>query len=1020
MTECNRSSDCQKSSTETSASSRNEACEKRCGKKRAKKREREQTSDVNHPGNDASVFQDIASPLSCTAAAQEGRDATTLEPSGNIAIINTTPSQHEPETTFRSNEGILYKVSDCSHDFDEVSTGSSNGPKESRWYLTPKKTTNERKTGGTNCCGPESNCVPHKRPRITDSQCTKPISPERVVSVFRANSILANRGSGEAQASLLIPDILWEVRRDCYNKGLPLEMKVVGGGGLCDIEEQFKRLVPDMNTSADKLMEKKFDNIFLAHLALCQMIRSFVPSLCANIKQTVVNEGHSVTYIVCSTIQHRRKKTEECCKWKATLVSLPDEKFQFSRIDHFDLHKKSCIENVSRFVPTEITFQESLPPVSRQKIMAQLNQRAADQAIFSQRHYRDTLFVSNTLDQKRDEHIAEKDIDWSVTSLSNPEKGGLEKQYSKESLFPPETSSLLKFLSLIKAEDNAYTFFEIKRDDPTIATVNFMWPEGAQLLATHSDVIFCDSMWDCNSEKDFLLTIVVIDKNYKLRLAAAALSTRESEEPWKMFFSWVKRCVPEFNPKCFVSDDASYIHSAFDKCINPSAFHITCWWHKSKRSVERSPSERKYRNKILNLAYDGDPKEIDKEFNEIARDIIKSKMLKTTKSRLLSLLKKRKEQVFVKLKLFTGGTLSNSFAESINSRLRSLGINTKNGRMTVITILREYCKQKICCKPFKDVEELSRIMTEEVIHKISNGVLTKEMKLMRQVRRNCDVISAQRNAAKVNERVDIVRNGVHLSTDIAWDVTWNMESQRVHCTCNELTYGGIPCKHIILAALDNDFKIPLSCFNPRFFDNPDEAPAGPLPSTPTSNGVVPPELPSPCECQLSHEVQEYNIDDAAKSIEDTIHITEAWHAGKHADEQSMSLMSYTRALEIDALRLLHLKGTGKGLFEKIDSLHRKIIQELEEHQQSHPTSVVMEHARKGTRMISWRNYPAILAQETDKRWNELHKSKTNQAAAAAAAADEEQMVFDQAAASVGDPASAAATGDSVGDPEGNK
>ena len=529
-------------------------------------------------------------------------------------------------------------------------------------------------------------------------------------------------------------------------------------------------------------------------------------------------------------------------------------------------------------------------------------------------------------------------------------------------------------------------------------------------------------MWDCDSEKDFLLTIVVIDKDYKLRLAAAALSTRENEEPWKMFFTWVKRCVPQFNPKCFVSDDASYIHSAFDKCINPSAFHISCWWHKANRTTDKTPAAKRYRKSILTLAYDGDPKDIDKQLEDIADKIKRSTLGKSTKNELLLLLEKRKEQAFSKLKVFTGGTLSNSFAESINSRLRSLGNNTKNDRMRVISILREYCKQKASCKPFKNAKELSRIMTEEVIQKISNGVLTKETKLMRRVKRNCKVILAQRNAARVNERVDIVRNGVHLSTDVAWYVTWNMETQRVHCTCNELTYGGIPCKHIICAALNKAFKIPLSCFNRRFFNNPEEASAGPLPSTlqpETSDDVVPPELPSPCECQSNHDVQGHSIDDTAKSIKDTMHITEAWHAGKHADELSLNVISYIRAMEVDVLRLVHLRGTGEGVFEKIDSWHSSILQDLEEYQKSHPTPLVMERARRGSKKISWRNYHGMVAEKTDKRWNDKHRSNRNQASTSAAVGEE--IDFSQVTRtttdSVGYPAAAAAR-DSVGDQEG--
>ena len=105
-----------------------------------------------------------------------------------------------------------------------------------------------------------------------------------------------------------------------------------------------------------------------------------------------------------------------------------------------------------------------------------------------------------------------------------------------------------------------------------------------------------------------------------------------------MFFTWVKRCVPQFNPKCFVSDDASYIHSAFDKCINPSAFHISCWWHKANRTTDKTPAAKRYRKSILTLAYDGDPKDIDKQLEDIADKIKRSTLGKSTKNELLLLL----------------------------------------------------------------------------------------------------------------------------------------------------------------------------------------------------------------------------------------------------------------------------------------------------------------------------------------------------------------------------------------------
>lgn len=60
-----------------------------------------------------------------------------------------------------------------------------------------------------------------------------------------------------------------------------------------------------------------------------------------------------------------------------------------------------------------------------------------------------------------------------------------------------------------------------------------MWGGSQDLLRTHSDVIFCDSIWNVSKEKDRLLTIVVIDSDYKLKLAAMSLVHNEKEQDWE-------------------------------------------------------------------------------------------------------------------------------------------------------------------------------------------------------------------------------------------------------------------------------------------------------------------------------------------------------------------------------------------------------------------------------------------------------------------------------------------------------
>ena len=46
-------------------------------------------------------------------------------------------------------------------------------------------------------------------------------------------------------------------------------------------------------------------------------------------------------------------------------------------------------------------------------------------------------------------------------------------------------------------------------------------------------------------------------------MAASAIAYDERKQAWITFFAWVKKNVPSFNPKCIVTDGATYINSAY-------------------------------------------------------------------------------------------------------------------------------------------------------------------------------------------------------------------------------------------------------------------------------------------------------------------------------------------------------------------------------------------------------------------------------------------------------------------------
>jgi len=169
--------------------------------------------------------------------------------------------------------------------------------------------------------------------------------------------------------------------------------------------------------------------------------------------------------------------------------------------------------------------------------------------------------------------------------------------YSRFGAVPDhETALVLRYLSHLHRHEKAEAFaaFELGGDGVVrLCNLNFMCESGMKLLNTHSDVIFCDSMWCCCNLGFKLLTIVVIDMNGDIRLAAVSMVEEENEDTWRSFFVWVKDKVPGFKPQTVVSDDASYIFKGFKSAMGrKDTLHIVCWWHQRKNVLKDKGRKR--------------------------------------------------------------------------------------------------------------------------------------------------------------------------------------------------------------------------------------------------------------------------------------------------------------------------------------------------------------------------------------------------------------------------------------------
>lgn len=116
-------------------------------------------------------------------------------------------------------------------------------------------------------------------------------------------------------------------------------------------------------------------------------------------------------------------------------------------------------------------------------------------------------------------------------------------------------------------------------------------------------------------------------------------------------------------------------------------------------------------------------------------------------------------------------------------------------------------------------QTLETVMKKEVVEIVSNNVLKKQFKQFHLIDASkCRIFSQMENMFSViEERTIPISNIWNITRSAFATVEWNEEKDKVRCSCNKLVYRGMPCMHILCVAKDRSKKIPLNCFNERFF-----------------------------------------------------------------------------------------------------------------------------------------------------------------------------------------------------------
>jgi len=615
-------------------------------------------------------------------------------------------------------------------------------------------------------------------------------------------------------------------------------------------------VAPMMNGVIGSFLDHEFKNPAQAICALSLVIRSYVSGFTVHKRTEYKNkEGKLIISLQCHTKNNRSKtementgreaagesfspdRVKSNCKWKASIVS-DAKSTRFTEISDFSLHSRECFRQYARFTPIEVTFQQDFPSSTRKSMMDELNQVPVRPGTLFQRTFRANAAENAEIAKALRKEMESYPID---ASIYNSVDGYME--------INEEMLEILRYLSMLRAKERleARVTFQRSLAVTEVTSINLMWNAGKSLLSTHSDVIFCDSIWGVSDNVYNALTIVVIDENNDIRLAAISLTKREEKVRWKSFFLWVKSIVPSFNPKCIISDGAAYIYNAFSEVMGFEAVHVTCWWHLRENVKGQDGLDRAYGTRMLSLTYASNRSELERKRQELVADTV---LNYGARSRQVKAVERAAANALIKLKVFTGGTVTNSYAESINSRLKQFGLITVFNMFSILQYFHSFVTSHNVREtpPLLLTDQMKEIYCDDVLRTVTKGVLSAQKLFLSTS--TCEVVSVADDRVRVKETISFDPENqkelrtklmeqqqrekgqsseqesrlqlgqpqkVKLVKDTYWEVNWAGEKPK--CRCNGLVYRGMPCPHIVLAARALHKKIPLECFNPRFFVN---------------------------------------------------------------------------------------------------------------------------------------------------------------------------------------------------------
>jgi len=115
-------------------------------------------------------------------------------------------------------------------------------------------------------------------------------------------------------------------------------------------------------------------------------------------------------------------------------------------------------------------------------------------------------------------------------------------------------------------------------------------------------------------------------------------------------------------------------------------------WHRKRIAQAKKGAQRYVEQRVLGVAFGKNMEELESQYDYLKTSIDTYGFDEKTSERLQRLLEETAVKALIYLDVFTGGTLTNSYAESVNNRIRRFKLDYQARTEDKIPTLRNFCK----------------------------------------------------------------------------------------------------------------------------------------------------------------------------------------------------------------------------------------------------------------------------------------------------------------------------------------